>query len=167
MAGLRPRHVDCLHQQIRVEETALELAKKDSPTGERIVFKACPKGDEPRTLIVTKGLIHVLSARVAEYGLGPDHLLCPSTEGPSLIPVTRSTFRTKIGQPAVHAADLGFPVRMHDLRHAHASWLLAGGADIERLGHRQIMTTQQYLHTLPDADKKALDALTRIRRRST
>ncbi len=56
---------------------------------------------------------------------------------------------------------------MHDLRHAHASWLLAGGADLpatmERLGHRQLATTQQYVHTLPDADQRALDAFGRIR----
>jgi site-specific recombinase XerD len=60
---------------------------------------------------------------------------------------------------------------MHDLRHAHASWLLAGGADLgsvmERLGHRQITTTQNYLHALPDADRTALDAFTKIRQRST
>jgi integrase len=55
---------------------------------------------------------------------------------------------------------------MHDLRHAHASWLLAGGADLkgvmERMGHAQIQTTQKYLHTLPDSDKKNLDAFTRV-----
>ena len=40
--------------------------------------------------------------------------------------------------------------RFHDLRHSHASWLLAGGADLqvvkERLGHASIMTTQRYLN---------------------
>ena len=59
---------------------------------------------------------------------------------------------------------------MHDLRHAHASWLLAGGADLktvmDRLGHAQIQTTQKYLHTLPDADDQALDAFTRVRHRA-
>ncbi|WP_220499427.1 MULTISPECIES: tyrosine-type recombinase/integrase [unclassified Microbispora] len=59
---------------------------------------------------------------------------------------------------------------MHDLRHAHASWLLAGGADLqvvkERLGHGSISTTEKYLHTLPDADETALDALARTRSRS-
>jgi Phage integrase family len=52
---------------------------------------------------------------------------------------------------------------VHDLRQAHASWLLAGGADLqvvkERLGHASIATTQKYLHTLPNADDTALDAL--------
>ena len=59
---------------------------------------------------------------------------------------------------------------MHDLRHAHASWLLAGGADLqivkERLGHGSISTTEKYLHTLPDADDTALNALARTRSRS-
>jgi site-specific recombinase XerD len=55
---------------------------------------------------------------------------------------------------------------VHDLRHAHASWLPAGGADLkgvmERMGHAQIQTTQKYLHTLPETDQKNLDALSRI-----
>ena len=53
------------------------------------------------------------------------------------------------------------------LRHAHASWLLVGGADIqvveERLGHAKISTTEGYLHTLPEADETALSALGKIR----
>jgi integrase-like protein len=56
-------------------------------------------------------------------------------------------------------------VRIHDLRHAHASWLLAGGADLQvvkdRLGHANISTTAIYLHTLPDADETALMPWTR------
>jgi integrase len=59
---------------------------------------------------------------------------------------------------------------MHDLRHAHASWLLAGGADLktvmDRLGHAQITTTQKYLHALEEADRSSLDALDLIRNRS-
>jgi len=79
-------------------------------------------------------------------------------------------FRTKIWRPAIEAANLDIHVRVHDLRHAHASWLLAGGADLqvvkERLGHGSIATTERYLHTLPDADETAIDALTLIRSRS-
>jgi integrase len=39
---------------------------------------------------------------------------------------------------------------------------------MDRLGHTQIQTTQKYLHTLPDADDKALGAFqrTKSRRRS-
>ena len=53
---------------------------------------------------------------------------------------------------------INFNVRVHDLRHAHASWLLAGGADLkgvmDRMGHAHIPTTQKYLHTLPDTDQR-------------
>jgi integrase len=76
-------------------------------------------------------------------------------------------FRRQIWQPAVKTAGLTINVRIHDLRHAHASWLLAGGADLqvvkERLGHGSIATTEGYLHTLPDADETALNALSAIR----
>lgn len=83
--------------------------------------------------------------------------------------VPRDWFRNKMWLPALKAADLDFHVRFHDRRHAHASWLLAGGADLqvvkERLGHSSIATTEKYLHTLPDADETALTALANIRNR--
>ena len=83
--------------------------------------------------------------------------------------LSRDWFRNNVWTPACTAAGLQGTVRMHDLRHAHASWLLAGGADLqvvkERLGHASIATTERYLHTLPTADDTALDALARIRKR--
>jgi integrase len=85
--------------------------------------------------------------------------------------ISNDWFRRHIWYPAVKAAKLDNRVRIHDLRHAHASWLLAGGADLqvvkERLGHASITTTERYLHTLPDADDTALDALAKIRSRSS
>jgi site-specific recombinase XerD len=65
---------------------------------------------------------------------------------------------------------LPITVKVQGLRHAHASWLLAGGADIEvvkeRLGHSSIVTTQQYLGALDEIDETAIDALSRTRNRS-
>jgi integrase len=75
-------------------------------------------------------------------------------------------FRRQVWYPARDATGL-VGLRVHDLRHAHASWLLVGGADLQvvkdRLGHASIVTTERYLHTLPDADETALDALSRVR----
>ena len=84
--------------------------------------------------------------------------------------IPRSWFRVQVWKPALTAAGLGDShVRTNDLRHAHASWLLAGGADLQvvkdRLGHGSITTTEKYLHTLPEADDTALDAFSRIRDR--
>jgi integrase len=58
-------------------------------------------------------------------------------------------------------------IRVQDLRHAHASWVLAGGADLqivrERLGHAGLRATERYLHTLPGAGDTALAAFNRTR----
>lgn len=53
--------------------------------------------------------------------------------------------------------------RIHDLRHTHASWLLAAGVPIyvvqARLGHESIQTTvDTYGHLLPDAQIQAANA---------
>ena len=60
-------------------------------------------------------------------------------------------FRHQVWYPARDTAGLA-GLRVHDLRHAHASWLLAGGADLQvvkdRLGHASIVTTERYLHKL-------------------
>jgi integrase len=78
-------------------------------------------------------------------------------------------FRQHIWNPAIAKAQLGFHVTPHGLRHAHASWLLAGGADLqvvkERLGHGSITTTEKYLHSLPTAHDSALNALDAVRGR--
>lgn len=169
LVALRPRHVDFLRRLLSVEETVVEVSKRNSPTGERMVFKPYPKDDEFRTLRVSQDLLDLLARRIERMGLGRDDLLFPSTQQRGDVPLSRNTFRTRYWLPALARAGIDFQVRFHDLRHAHASWLLAGGADLkavmERLGHAQIQTTQKYLHTLPDADDKALDAFIRVRAR--
>ena len=170
LAALRPRHIDFLRRTITVQETIVEVSRKDSPTGQRMIVKPYPKDDEPRTLRVSPALLESISARIAALNLGRDDLLFPSSEHAGGAPLSRATFNTRYWRPAVARAGIDFPVRMHDLRHAHASWLLAGGADLaavmERMGHAQIMTTQKYLHTLPDADDKALAAFQTVRAQS-
>ena len=84
--------------------------------------------------------------------------------------IPRWWFRTHVWLPAMETADVPVSANVHGLRHAHASWLLAGGADLEvvkeRLGHSSIVTTQKYLGTLDEMDETAIDALSRIRNRS-
>jgi integrase len=106
--------------------------------------------------------------RAERRAAGKDNPRTPRSAGDPTGHIPRSWFRHHIWQPTLTAADLPLAVRPHDLRHAHASWLLAGGADLqvvkERLGHGTITTTEQYLHTLGGADDTALSALRSIRR---
>ncbi|MBA3741985.1 site-specific integrase [Sporichthya sp.] len=106
--------------------------------------------------------------RAARRALGKDNPRRPhqvNTDGH----IPNSWFRAHVWNPAVQTAEIGFTVTPHGLRHAHASWLLAGGADLqvvkERLGHGSIATTGKYLHALPGADAAALEALEAFRSR--
>ena len=106
--------------------------------------------------------------RAERRAAGKDHPRTPrsiTTDGH----IPRSWYREHIWKPALDTAGIAIRVRTHDLRHAHASWLLAGGADLqtvkERLGHGSIITTEKYLHTLAETDDTALTALATIRQR--
>jgi integrase len=83
--------------------------------------------------------------------------------------IPRDWFRMQVWKPALEAAKLDVAVPTKYLRHAHASWLLRGGADLqvvkERMGHAKISTTERYLGTLPDIDETAVSALDKIRNR--
>ena len=164
LIALKPRHLDLAAGKLTVEETIVEVSIKNSPTGQRMLTKPYPKDNEPRTMGLPPELVTQLAAHLANRGLGSGDLLFATREG---TPFSRNTFRTRVWRPAVAASGVDFHVRVHDLRHAHASWLLAGGSDLksvmDRMGHAQITTTQKYLHTLPDADAKNLTALDRIR----
>ena len=168
LIALRPRHIDFLRKTVTVEETILEVSRKHSPTGERYVVKPYPKDNEPRTFGVDDDWLAKVALHIQSRDPGRDDLLFTTTTG---TPISRNTFRTRVWLPAVAASGIGFNVRMHDLRHAHASWLLGEGSDLksvmDRMGHAQIQTTQKYLHARPDADRKNLDALARARRRQS
>lgn len=75
--------------------------------------------------------------------------------------VLHRTFWSRVWLPAV--SHLEPRPRIHDLRHSHASTLLARGVPIHivqaRLGHESIQTTvDTYSHLLPDAQMVAADA---------
>jgi integrase len=166
LIALKPRHLDLIKRTLTVEETLVEVSIKNSPTGARMLTKPYPKDNEPRSMELPPDLVGQLTAWIHERHLGPNDLLFATREG---TPISRNTFRTRIWLPAIKASGVDFDVRVHDLRHAHASWLLAGGSDLksvmDRMGHAQITTTQKYLHSLPDADAKNLAALDRVRAR--
>jgi integrase len=83
-------------------------------------------------------------------------------------------FSTRLGKPleprnvnrswyaARARAGLG-AVRLHDLRHSYASFLLAAGASLrtvmKTLGHSQIgLTMNAYTHVLPEIERAAVDS---------
>lgn len=79
----------------------------------------------------------------------------------------RDWFRHRVLRPAVEEAGLEWRVRVHDLRHASASWALADGATVqqvrEHLGHVSLRAVERYLHSLPGADNGAAGAIARVK----
>jgi integrase len=76
--------------------------------------------------------------------------------------VSRSNFYNRIWRPAIKQARLD-GLRIHDLRHTHASTLIENGITLEvvqeRLGHESIETTRRiYGHLRPDAQLEAARA---------
>jgi len=92
-------------------------------------------------------------------GKRPDDLVFTTIQGRR---VQAQHFRERVWHPAVVRADLGKSPRVHDLRHSHATWMIARGMNLamlqRRLGHEKITTTvDTYGHVLPDALNKAAD----------
>jgi integrase len=54
-------------------------------------------------------------------------------------------------------------LRLHDLRHTAASWMIAAGADLvtvkEILGHSSILMTMRYAHATPENKRLAVEKL--------
>ena len=164
LVALRPCDIDLERREILVHRTLIEVSRKDSPTGERITVKPYPKDDESRVVQIEPTTCALIRSHMVLRGVRDEDLLFTTSVG---TPISRNSFRTKIWLPALRSAGLDRNVTFHALRAAHASWLLAGGADLQvvkdRLGHRQISTTEKYLGALPDSGDRALAALRRTR----
>jgi integrase len=69
----------------------------------------------------------------------------------------------KTWRQAIDDAGLDWYPRTHDLRHAYATHLLAGGLDIysvkDQMGHQQIATTMKYLHKVESQRNVARDII--------
>ena len=95
------------------------------------------------------------------YGIG---------KGERIFYFTKSALDKEIKRVATKA-DLP-PIRVHDLRHSHASMLIEMGfAPLEiadRLGHESVKTTlDTYSHLYPDKDQQLADRLNQFRRPGT
>ena len=142
-------------QDWRKPNLHVRRALKWSPDNNRVIGP--PKTESgARTVEVTDELHPALDALTA--GRAGDDLLFTAPRGG---PILHRTFWSRVWLPAV--GHLSPRPRLHDLRHSHASLLLARGIPIHvvsrRLGHSKIqVTVDTYGHLLPDAQMLAAQA---------
>lgn len=169
LAGLHWSRVDLVRGVVRVVETYDETAK---------VMKAYPKGRRTREVPLTADLRERLGELERRQGpCGVEHasgrcagaLVITTEEGR---PLRNSNWSYRVWVPAVEHAVVEVEgeepvavghVRIHDLRHTYASWLLQRGiplAEVGRLlGHVSSQTTQRYAHLAETPVDAVLSAL--------
>ena len=128
------------------------------------VYLGSPKTRRGRRTVTldptTVGLVRGLVDQAVE-DRRPDDLLFVGRRGSR---VATQHFQPRVWLRAVAASGIGKRPRIHDLRHTHASWLIAAGVPLPviqyRLGHESIKTTSDtYGHLLPGAGELAAAAL--------
>lgn len=152
VAGLRVGRVDLLAGTVRVEETLNQAHGK--------VTWSTPKTRASRRTIrlprrVVDELVPLVAARRS------DELVFTTRWGR---PVRERMFRDQIWGPAVEMLGWSPRPRVHDLRHTHASHLIAKNVPLlaisRRLGHTSIsVTADTYGHILPSAEDSLVAAL--------
>jgi integrase len=141
---------------VRLPNVHIRQALKWSPDNERRI--GAPKTKKSRRTIALPAAIQDDMARLCEDKGQADLVFTAKRGGP----VLHRTFWSRYWLPAI--AGIADPKpRIHDLRHGHASHLLANGVPIHivqaRLGHESIKTTvDTYSHLLPDAQRMAQEA---------
>jgi integrase len=165
------------------EATALTWSDLDTGSDPAVlrVDKAWQKGEKNKAILgppkTARGrrsislwpdLVEAMGARAA----GSDLIFTGSQR---VSRVWSARFHAAAWRPAVEAANdaerctqigavpIGKTPRVHDLRHTHASWLIAAGVPLpyvqQRLGHENITTTVDlYGHMLPDMQNATAQA---------
>jgi integrase len=151
-AGLRIDNVDLLRSTISVSGTLTEVR------GE-VRFGPPKTQRSARTIAISRSLAEEIGAHIGRHA-DPAGWIFPAPGGG---PLRRTNFRRRIWLPAVAAAGLE-TLRFHDLRHTHASVLIAQGEHpkviSERLGHASIRTTfDVYGHLMPGMDEEVAERL--------
>lgn len=152
------------------EATALTVSDVDPETDLIRVVRAWKKGAEGVYLGAPKTS---RSRRTVKMGAQVRAVVLPLLDGRAAgdlvftsalgARIQAQHFRERVWWPAVQRSGITKRPRVHDLRHTHASWLLAAGVAAQvvqhRLGHESLQTTSRvYGHLLPDAQVAAATA---------
>lgn len=154
-AGLKVGRVDVLSGHLTV-------APKDGAlheVGGRLSYGS-PKSKKSARRISLPAVVRDALVPLVASGGAKDPVF--TTEQGALL--RRGNFARRVWEPAVRKAGLPAELRMHDLRHTHAAWLISAGRPLtavqRRLGHASITVTSDiYGHLLPEVDAAILGTL--------
>lgn len=167
LLALRWSDIDLRTGSLLVERTL--RYNETLPKGHRYEL-APPKGGRPRNVALDQPTLELFagwrrtlstSTRTIRFSSGP---VFPPIAGrsPTQSGLLAAFHRVQSSFAAAHT-DIELPlISVHDLRHTHASLLLAAGVDVkviqERLGHSSAtITLNTYAHLMPNSQAAALE----------
>ncbi len=144
-AALRRRHCLLLENKLHIMESLSEVGGK--------LHFGPPKSNKPRWVVIPGFLTEMLAKHLHGQPDGSaDAFVFTSATG---MPLRHSNFYSRVWRPAVKNAGLPAKLRIHDLRHSAAAFMIDEGAHLElvrqQLGHSSITVTQKYAHLYPSA----------------
>ena len=161
--GLRWRDVDLDACRLAIRQTILSIAYE--------VTVSTPKTHQARTVDLDEATVAQLRAHAerqqlerAAWGAGyvdNDLVFCRENGEPSHPDTFTQSFERAIAKTALPK------IRLHDLRHTHATIALRAGVQVkvisERLGHESpAFTLKQYAHVLPGMQAEAAAEIARL-----
>lgn len=167
VSELRYSDIDWRNGAVYIRRAVADVGFKYHPDGDDRFYVKMPKGNKKRYSSVSPALLESLKKYAELNKIIDNNLLfsvCSVVEpgkvaNPDFTKHLSKELWRSIWRSAVRSANLGWKPRVHDLRHAHATWLLKAGMDLhevkERLGHASITTTEVYLHRLRQQESAA------------
>jgi integrase len=149
--GLRWGEVTALRRSnCNLSQAVIRIVEAYSDVNGRLVLGEV-KGRR-RYVAIPKFLASELAEHMKTRPSDPDALAFVAPHGG---PLRSANFRRRVWWPALHASALPHEVRIHDLRHTAASFLIASGSSplaVQRhLGHAFVTTTLRiYGHLFPE-----------------
>jgi integrase len=170
LLGLRWGDIDMAGGALSVRRAVVEVRERDKPSQ---VLESLTKSGRARVVLLGRAALDALRARRSDAVqvnvalLGKERPVFLRDDGRVFTPdaLLKQFKRTIAAHNAACARGDELPVvRLHDLRHTHATMLLQAGVHPrvvqERLGHRSITVTLEiYSHVLPRSQRSAAEAL--------
>ena len=159
LCGFRWCDIDFKRSTVHVRHSLAEVSKKDSPDG-KTLHLTCTKTHETRNLSIDPQTMAVLKEhKTRQFYLLANNGIKQDSETYVFANMHGEPYRPSVATKnfEVFSYKYSFNIRLHDLRHTHASVLIMEGmptvAVSKRLGHRKVSTTLDiYSHLMPGQD---------------
>jgi len=168
-AGLRWGEAAALRRgRCQLLQNKLHIAESLAEIGGDLHWGPPKSKKSVRWVNIPKFLVEMLAEHL--YRETEDDPDAPVFTSPNGSPLRHSNFYSRVWRPAVLNADVPDNLRIHDLRHTSAAFMISEGAGLllvgQQLGHSSVVVTQRYAHLYPSAGEDLAARLDSRYRRS-